>query len=298
MATNFPINPRVRDFGKARIDIAVRARNQTQWEKLWVHPVNSFPFVWGESWKQCVEYRVDDFPAEVGFYIDILGLPINALDPGYAMFTSPQADFTFAVVPAHHAEPSTPPDAFRLQFMVKDIVSTTDELQRRGIYFEQTPQPLHPGSSLSTASFRTPHGICVELWSKVESSNTPELKLSLLRARDNADEMDVDSDDEFDEDEEETSQDSDDDDLGEDIEGEEDDDLEFDEDEDEIDEDEDDEDDDLNGDEDYNSSIPIDRKNNRSTSRLQPGVVKLKSRDQITANQNKQSPEYVDLEAS
>jgi catechol 2,3-dioxygenase-like lactoylglutathione lyase family enzyme len=281
MATNFPINPRVRAFGKARIDFAVRARNQTQWEKLWVHPVNTFPFFWGESWKQCIEYKVDDFPAEVGFFIDVLGLPINALDPGYAMFTSPKADFFFAVVPTPPTEASTPPDAFRLQFMVKDIVSTTDELQRRGINFEQIPQQLHPGSSLSTASFRTPHGICVELWGKVETSISPELDLSLPEARDNGDEMEVDAGDEFDEDEDETSQDSDDDDLGEASESE---------------EDEDDEDDDLNGDEDFNSSTSNSQKNYISTSPALLAEVKLKSPDQITADQNKQSPEYIDLD--
>src|SRR4030042_1987673 len=155
MATNYPINPRVRAYGKARLDIAGRATSQSQWEKLWKHPVNSFPFVWGDSWKQCIEYRVDDFPAEVGFYTDILGLPVNAHDPGYAMFTSPQGDFFFSVVPTPLTAHSTPPDAFRLQFSVKDIIAITQELQQRGIDFEQTPLPVHPGSSLSIASFRT-----------------------------------------------------------------------------------------------------------------------------------------------
>ena len=184
MSTNYPINPRVRAFGKARIDIAERAKNPADWEKLWKPPSASYPFVLGESWKQCVEYRVDDFAAEVGFFIDVLGLPVNAFDPGYAMFTSPQRDFFFAVVPTPHAEQSTPPDAFRLQFMVKDIISTTHELEQRGVFFEQPPLPLHPGSSLSIAGFRTPHGICIELWGMVMSSASSDVQLSLSKNHD------------------------------------------------------------------------------------------------------------------
>ena len=37
------------------------------------------------------------------------------------------------------ADTSTPPDAIRIQFMVEDIFETTEELERRGIAFTQTP---------------------------------------------------------------------------------------------------------------------------------------------------------------
>jgi catechol 2,3-dioxygenase-like lactoylglutathione lyase family enzyme len=172
MSTNYPVNPRVRAFGKARIDIAQRARSREDWDKLWKHPIHSFPFAWGDCWKQCVEYKVDDFAAEVGFFIDILGLPVNAFDPGYAMFTSPHGDFFFAIVPATEDNPSTPPDALRLQFMVADILATTQELESRGIEFEQPPQPCQPGSSLYIGYFRTPHGICVDLWGMVKAEKS------------------------------------------------------------------------------------------------------------------------------
>jgi catechol 2,3-dioxygenase-like lactoylglutathione lyase family enzyme len=308
MATNYPINPRVRAFGKARLDIAGRAKNQAQWEKLWKHPANSFPFVWGESWKQCVEYRVDDFPAEVGFYIDILGLPINALDPGYAMFTSPQGDFFFSVVPTPYTEQSTPPDAFRLQFMVKDIIATTQELQQRGIDLEQSPQPLHPGSSLSIASFRTPHGICVELWGKVEAGASPDIKESLSKDQENVDETDED-DDEFEVDKDETSEneagklegveeigeDSDDDDLAEDLDDDEEkdtDEFEFDEDEDEFDEDEDDDD----GDEDVSALKSDPQKSVTLNNPTLPLAAKSKSSEKMPDNKNEQGPEYIDLD--
>jgi hypothetical protein len=179
MATNYPVNPRVRAYGKARIDIAQRAKNPADWEKLWISPSNPFPFAWGDSWKHCVEYKVDDFAAEVGFLIDVLGLPVNAFDPGYAMFTSPAGDFYLAVIATPNGEVSTPPDAIRLQFMLSDIFATTCELEKRGIVFEQPPQPCQPGSSLHISSFRTPHGMCVDLWGMVEAGTSPGVQFSL-----------------------------------------------------------------------------------------------------------------------
>ena len=162
------INPRFRAYGKARIDIAKRVRDHGDWYKLWKEPSNPFPFSWGENWRQCVEYKVDDFPAEVGFFIDILGLPVNAFDPDYAMFTSPRRDFFLSIVPTFEDEYSTPPEAIRVQFMVDDIFSTVEELERRGVQIEQHPQPCQEGSSLFIGYFRTPHGICVDLWGFVD----------------------------------------------------------------------------------------------------------------------------------
>jgi catechol 2,3-dioxygenase-like lactoylglutathione lyase family enzyme len=100
----------------------------------------------------------------VGFYTDILGLPVVAFDPNYAMFTSPSQDFFLAVVPAGENGKSTPTDALRIQFMVADIFETVRELERRGIVLEQNPLPCEQGSSMYITYFRTPHGLCVDLW--------------------------------------------------------------------------------------------------------------------------------------
>lgn len=159
-----PINPRFRAYGKARIDIAQRAATRDDWDRLWKRTTFTFPFTWGDNWKQCIEYKVADFPAEVGFYIDILGFPVNAFDPDYAMFTSPAGEFFFSVVPVMDGEDATPPDAIRLQFMVNDIKDTADELERRGVVFDQWPVQSGEGSALFIASFRSPHGIGIDLW--------------------------------------------------------------------------------------------------------------------------------------
>ena len=197
MSTNYPVNPRVRAYGKARLDIAVRARTADDWQRLWVQPTLDFPFAWGPTWKHCVEYKVDDFAAEVGFFTDVLSLSVYALDPQYAMFTSPQGDFYFAVVPANPESGSTPADAIRLQFMLADVHATAHALEQRGITFDQLPEPIQPDSSLSIGSFRTPHGISIDLWGMVEPDSPPD-KITLQ----NQDEQDGD-DDEDDELEEE-----------------------------------------------------------------------------------------------
>ena len=162
--STFPINPRFRAYGKARIDIAQRAETRDDWDQLWKKPTHPFPFSWGNSWKQCVEYKVVDFPAEVGFFIDILGFPVNAFDPDYAMFTSPNGDFYFSVVPTREGEEPTPHGAIRLQFMVQDIVETAVELERRGVKFAQMPARVADNSAFLIGSFRTPNGIGIELW--------------------------------------------------------------------------------------------------------------------------------------
>jgi catechol 2,3-dioxygenase-like lactoylglutathione lyase family enzyme len=162
------INPRFRAYGRARIDIAQRAQTRQDWDRMWKKPQYPFVFEWGEPWKQCIEYRVDDFAAEVGFMIDVLGLPVRAFSAEFAMFTSPDEAFNFAVVPTPPGIESTPPDAFRLQFMLNNLFDACQALAQRGIIFDQQAQPVSPNAHLWIAAFRTPHGIPVELWSMVE----------------------------------------------------------------------------------------------------------------------------------
>lgn len=165
------VSSKVRAYGRARIDIAQRAVSAQDWETLWKPPQNQFPFTWGKYWKQCIEYRVDDFASEVGFFIDILGLPVIAFDPSYAMFTSPSGEFTFAVAQSMEEGTSTPPEAIRIQFMVDQIFATTEELERRGIVFVRKPEPITEGSTTFVATFQTPHGIYLDVWGEVSSED-------------------------------------------------------------------------------------------------------------------------------
>ena len=100
----------------------------------------------------------------MGFFIDILGFPVNAFDPDYAMFTSPSGDFFFSVVPTREGETPTPEGAIRLQFMVQNIVNTAVELERRGVKFDQMPARVADNSAFLIGTFHTPHGIGIDLW--------------------------------------------------------------------------------------------------------------------------------------
>ncbi|RMF45166.1 MAG: hypothetical protein D6755_08380 [Anaerolineae bacterium] len=177
------INPRFRAYGKARLDIARRAHTRQDWEALWKPTMHPFAFTWGERWRHCIEYRVDDFAAEVGFFIDVLGFPVNAFNEAYAMFTSPDEAFHLAVLPADETHAATPPDALRLQFMIAHLESTVDELERRGVTFAVSPRPLRPGSPMHIAVFHTPHGIPVELWSEVHDVEQPPRPLARPQGR-------------------------------------------------------------------------------------------------------------------
>jgi len=175
MATQHRIDPRVRAYGKARIDITLRAKDEQEWQQKWKDPRYAFPFRFGDSWKHCVEYRVDDFAAEVGFFMDVLGFPVQTFSPSFAIFTSPGQDFFISVVSSPEGYFSTAPDAIRLQFKVENILETVEELERRGVVFEQRPQPNGHGG-LITGYFRTPHGICIDLLGYPEPAGRPSAR--------------------------------------------------------------------------------------------------------------------------
>jgi hypothetical protein len=163
------IDPRIRALGKARLDVTQRAASLEEWQKNWREPRYPFPFRWTNSWKASLSYRVDDYAAELGFWLDVIGLPVSAMSLHSATFTSPNQDFFFTVLAAEEGRPATPPEAFRLQFQVADLCGLADLLRLRGVRFEQEPLAageVDPG--LGWAVFQTPHGLPVELWGYAE----------------------------------------------------------------------------------------------------------------------------------
>jgi catechol 2,3-dioxygenase-like lactoylglutathione lyase family enzyme len=168
------INPRFRAYGRARIDMIEHIHNQQDWERLWKTSSNPFPFTWTQEWKHCIEYRVEDYAAEVGFFIDFLGLRVDEFGPRYARFSSPEGDFYIGVSACSEGQPGTPTEGFRLQFMVLDLFPLVDELQKRGVAFEQPPRPHAREKSLACAVFRTPHGIAIDL---ITENKLPEMEI-------------------------------------------------------------------------------------------------------------------------
>lgn len=168
MATKYHINPRYRAYGKARIDITRRAVNEQEWQNQWRAPMNDYPFISPGGWQFCFEYKVDDFAAEVGFFIDVLGFTVRAFSPSYAQFTSPGGEICFSVLSAGEGDESTPPDSIRLYLNVDDIQKVSSQLTNRGVKFEAYPAKGSLQSVIHSGSFRSPHGVSIELRREIE----------------------------------------------------------------------------------------------------------------------------------
>lgn len=160
-----------RELGQERLAQIAQCRTAEDYQRLWAEPKHEFPFAWGTCWKHTVEYRVDDFAAEAGFFIDLLGFYTNAFGPDYCMVMGPEHEFYLSFRPPAEGEASTPPAAISLQFMVADIVAVGAELERRGIALTQPVQPYgSPDHPMRTCKFVTPHGVEIMLWGMVEPS--------------------------------------------------------------------------------------------------------------------------------
>ncbi len=156
-------------YGKERIGIAQMAKNAEQWKEMWGETKHPFLFKAGDCWTMTFEFRVDDFEAEVGFFVDVLGCSVNALGDEYAMFTGPEKDFFFSIVPTPKCGSATPTDSFHIEFMIADILKVTEQLEARGIIFDKKPEPyMGPESSLYMGNFKSPNGVLVQIWGMVE----------------------------------------------------------------------------------------------------------------------------------
>lgn len=154
----------VREFGASRIAFANGVKTQEDW-KRWEEPKNKFAFEWGSCWNNTIEYKVSDYEAEVGFFIDILGCDCNTISKDYAMFMGPKKEFFLSVRRPKEGESATPSDAITIEFMIKDIKGTVEKLKSRGVEFATEPRREEEGSPMVIAKFKTPHGINIGLWS-------------------------------------------------------------------------------------------------------------------------------------
>jgi hypothetical protein len=119
---------------------------------------------WGNCWKLSFEYKVSNFAAEVGFFIDILGFNVNIFSSTYAMFTNPDQDSFFSVIKSQGNEKPTPPESIRLHFVVKDLFLLVNELKKKSLVVIFPPESAGEETDLYSALLETPSGINMELW--------------------------------------------------------------------------------------------------------------------------------------
>ncbi|HOO97473.1 MAG TPA: VOC family protein [Caldisericia bacterium] len=157
-----------KEYGKARVDSLVKIKETKNWEDHWPENKNEYPFNLGPCWKQCVEYYVDDFEAEVGFFVDMMGLFTNAFDDNYAMLMSPEKEFYFSFWKADKDKKATPPGAIKLCFLDSKIKNLKETLEGRGVPFTNNIEPLSEGSPMYRGECVSPNGTIVEIWGMEE----------------------------------------------------------------------------------------------------------------------------------
>lgn len=179
MTGKYHINPRFRAYGKARLDVTLRAKNEQEWQEMWREPYNAFPFSWASDWKYCFLYMVDDFAAEVGFFIDILGFEVGAFSPRYAQFTSPGKEICFSVVSVDEGEESTSPDTIQLQLNIVNVKKTIKDLENRGVEFNTALNEDQDGLSKLVGYFRSPHGVRINLWNERQTTTHEDREIDM-----------------------------------------------------------------------------------------------------------------------
>ncbi len=179
MATLYRGIGKVRAHGKARIAITLEARDEAEFVKRWHKPAYDYPFEWERGYKYCIEYQVEDFAAEVGFYVDILGITVDSISPSRAQFSSPDQELALAVSAVDPERPAPPPTNLRLQMFIQNLEGTVEELSKRGVVFERLPEPSTADADLLVSAFQTPNGMTIELWGFAKSQAPSQRRASL-----------------------------------------------------------------------------------------------------------------------
>jgi hypothetical protein len=158
------MHERSRALGEARIRLAESIGSPEEWKDRWTAPGFDFPFSLAH-WKHCMCYSVDDYAAEAGFLIDVLGIRATIFGPDNALLSGPDGAFCVQIAGVSDGGPSTPPETVGLMFYVDNIVDACAALEERGIAFEEPLAPMGgPESTFMSAEFKTPHGVPVSLW--------------------------------------------------------------------------------------------------------------------------------------
>ena len=156
-----------REFGLRRLELSAQMKTQDDWKERWPESENEYIFKLGPCWTHMIEYYVDDFEAEVGFMIDVMGFSTFVVDMNehVCIVTNPEQNFFFCFYEASKQKRKpTPNDALKLSLMVEDIEEVSKKLESRGIEFSDKLHPSVEGSLMLRGFIKTPAGIPIEFW--------------------------------------------------------------------------------------------------------------------------------------
>jgi len=156
-----------RAFGKNRLELSSKMKTPDDWKEKWPDSENDYIYKLGPCWTHMIEYYVDDFEAEVGFMIDVMGFKTFIVDTNerVCIVTNPGHNFYFSFYEASkQGKEPTPKDALKLSLMVEDIEEVGKKLESREIQFCDKLHPSMEGSPMLRGFIRTPAGIPIEFW--------------------------------------------------------------------------------------------------------------------------------------
>ncbi len=149
-----------RTLGKRRLAAMARMKTREDWAKRWPKARHPYPFSWGDCWKAVVEFGVKDYPAELGFHLDVLGLTLNASWDDHAMLTTPDGAYAFTIYRAKRTAPD-----LNLQFMLGNILAATTALKKRGVtVVKDLTAEWGEANAMRTFTMATPNGVHITLW--------------------------------------------------------------------------------------------------------------------------------------
>jgi hypothetical protein len=168
------VNPRFRAYGRARVEIFNQVTSQQDWIRLWKPATHPFPFFWADAWKTTFEFEVNDYPSEVGFFTDILGLTVDEFGEEFVRFILPEAAICLTV--KHNPSTPFPVDpSMRLQIHINRLTETISELKNRGVKFTQLPSEIQTGTGEAKATLITPNGVSIDLIGEYTAPQVTEL---------------------------------------------------------------------------------------------------------------------------
>ena len=151
-------------FGKRRLAVHAHIASREDWKRKWPKPAHAYPFKWGDCWQAVIEFGVKDFAAELGFYLDILGMKMNAIWDDHAMIMTPDGEYAFTIFKAKITT-----RGMNLQFMIGNIVAAVRQLKRRGVTVKQDLKAeWGEQSPMRTFRMSTPNGHVITLWGMVK----------------------------------------------------------------------------------------------------------------------------------
>jgi len=162
-----------RELGRKRLELAGNMKTPEDWKKHWPASENEYIYKLGPCWTHMIEYYVEDFEAEVGFMIDMMGFDTFVVDnnESVCIVTNPDNHFYFCFYEASSQDKQpTPKDALKLSLMVEDIEEVGKKLEARGIEFDDKLHPPQEGSPMLRGFIRSPNGIPIEFWGMTEQS--------------------------------------------------------------------------------------------------------------------------------